>query len=122
MAQIPITIYKNSPLATFCSIFGAICCLIAAFIIYNFHNFIGFLFLIIGGILIFSASAIDERVRFKKFLTVIKENGIENDIRNSSEIAIQIYKKFPSKLTLKYFDEINPKASSLIRNAIKNNK
>lgn len=70
---------------------------------------------LIGVGLCFLAKHISNKKSLKILIKSIKENHLEEKIRNSTELAVKIYQGNPSKAVLKYICSLNPAAGEIIK-------
>lgn len=112
MARIPI--YKNSFLASSCSILGYII-VIGGVVTAISEDIIGGIILIISGfVLMFLAKNISENKQFKKWKKQINRKGDISVIENSIQGAIQVFNTYPCKKSLEYIRTLNPQAAEFI--------
>ena len=114
-----ILYYRNSLLASLVSIAG---CLVGM-------AGIGLLFsgVIPGGIgliaaaaaLLYLAKQISNKKAFDKWWKQIRQAGLEPEIRNSLDVAVEIYKKNPEPRTLEKIRALNPAAADYIKNGFR---
>lgn len=109
-----ITIYKNSFLASICSMLGygiAVCGILVAI---GENVIAGIVMIAWGMALSFLASSISERKKFSEWKKQIKKGGYTSVIQNSIQGAIQVYNTYPCKKSLEYIRTLNPQAAELI--------
>ena len=109
-----ITIYKNSILASICSIFGYLLVIGGIMVAFGGEIFGGILVALMGFGLAVLASFISERKKAKTVLKKIKASGLEPQIRQNLQAAIQVYNACPGKPALEYIRSLNPSAAAYI--------
>lgn len=106
--------YKNSGLATFVSVIGAlfqyggVLCLFSGLIP-------GALVCIPIGILLYFAG---EKISFNKWVKLLQSKGLEEQIRTDANVAVQVYNANPGKNTLAYISSLNPQAGEQIAQSV----
>lgn len=111
--------YKNSILATLMSLFGAFLIAGGVMCIFDDEAEMGFVFIPLGGLLMYIASNIAKKKLFKKWLEDSKQKmDIDSFIQSSVDNAVLIYKKCPGKYMLRYIENLNPAAGQHIKNLI----
>lgn len=110
-----ITIYKNSLLASACSLAGYGCVVGGVLAVFNGEIAGGIAIAAVGFGLAVLASAISEAKRFWSWKRQIKKKGLEPTIRSSTQAAIQVYNTYPCDRAMKYIAELNPAAGNYIR-------
>lgn len=113
------TEYKHSILATIMSLCGG--GFLAAGVVCFFDDTpeAGFIFIPLGGLLMYIASNIAKKKLFKKWLEDSKQKmDIDSFIQASVDNAVLIYKKCPGKYMLRYIENLNPAAGQHIKNLI----
>ena len=124
---IKYTAYKNSVLATILSLLGSLSAgggmliLVSAIFVRDSEldlgpAFIGFLVLFLLGVaLMWAAKCTSERKQSRALIKAIKKNGLEEQIFNSVEVALSVYKRYPTKRMKKYISALNPQAGQIIQ-------
>lgn len=111
--RISFEYYKNSILATMISFLGSAFRVIGfitlPFCVVEFPLiFLGGLLIALGFGLIKLAETISELKSFLKLLKIIKKNNLDEQIKDSVDIAEFIYNKCPNFFTKKYLLKLNP--------------
>lgn len=114
MARIPV--YKNSILASLCSMLGAGCVMIGIAIgLTGEAEIIESVYVIIvGGLFLFLAAIISKNKQFRVWKKKIERGGLVPIIQNDVSSAVQVYQTFPCKKSLKYIRSLNPQAADVI--------
>lgn len=111
--------YKNSLAATLVSILGSGIIVCGGVIIAEGEIFIGILTLLTGLFITFyCGKRIAKNKAFKDWTKALKEKGLEEHIKSSSEVARKVYDSNPCEKSLKYIENLNPKAAAEIRKSI----
>lgn len=109
-----ITIYKNSVLATVCSMFGYGIAVSGVLVTITEDVIGGIVMIVCGFALSFLASSISESKKFSEWKKQIKKGGYTSVIQNSIQGAMQVYNTYPCKKALEYIRTLNPQAAELI--------
>ena len=109
-----ITIYKNSFLASICSMCGYGIAVSGILVAIGENVIAGILMITWGVALSFLASVISERKKFSEWKKQVKKGGYTSVIQNNIQGAIQVYNTYPCKKSLEYIRTLNPQAAELI--------
>lgn len=115
-------IYKNSVLATLCSIVGYLLAISGVIIAFNEEVAGGIVIVVIGLGLHLLGGYISENKKFKYFIKGLQKDGTDRLLSSSVPTAFQVYNAFPSKKTLAYIESKNPQAAAQIRASLAANK
>ena len=119
-----IIYYKNSFLASVCSISAGVVLLGGLAKLIDKEWLLGIV-LLAGGIFLFwAAKQISDSKSFRQWWAVVKDKNLEPQIAASVEVAITIYNKNPQKRTIEAIRKLNPHAADVIEQqlAAKNSK
>ena len=107
--------YHNSQLATLLSVAGLML-RFAALIIVCSADFVR------GGICFAAGCAahfVAEQIHFTKWVKVIQSEGLEKKLRKGNlAVAGELYKIYPSKRTVRYITQVNPKVGQQLSDII----
>ena len=109
-----ITVYKNSILASLCSLMGYGLLVGGVMVVFSGDIFAGIALAAMGLGLAFLAALISEAKRFWSWKRQIKKKGLEDAIRSSTQVAIQVYNTYPCDKAMKYIASLNPTAGRYI--------
>lgn len=111
--------YRNSFLASMFSVAG--CVLGMAGIGLLFTGLIppGIGLIAAAAVLFYIAKQISRKKSFDQWWKQIEKAGLEPEIRNSLDVAVQIYKKNPEPRTLEKIRSLNPTAADYIQNGFR---
>jgi hypothetical protein len=108
--------YKNSILASICSIFSYIL-LIGGMIVAGTKDLrLGIWMVVLGVTLSIAAPIISENKKFKSWKQQVKSQGLASMIASSDQFAVDIYNTYPCKKALEYIRTLNPEAARSIEN------
>lgn len=107
--------YKNSFLASAVSILGCIFVMIALMGGNGYEIGETILLLVLGVSGLVGGKLISNEKAFKKWWKQVEDAGLEDQIRQSAQVALQIYKKNPKKRTIKQIEKLNPEAAAMLR-------
>lgn len=109
-------IYSNSALATIVSIAGWACIFGAVASIASGVIPAALICAVLGALLIWQAKRISQKKQCKTYCKQLSEQGYEQQIRLSDQVALQVYNNMPCPTMLQYIEELNPSAGAIIRN------
>ncbi len=110
-----IIFYKNSIITSIISIFGCIFIICGVVVSVSGGFLYGIPMALIGWGMMAAARKISENKALKQLIKNFKENGIEDIMRQSTDICLEVYKenRFDKKVT-DYIISVNPQATSVI--------
>ena len=109
-----VTIYKNSILASICSIFGYFLVMGGILAAFSGEILAGIIIALLGFGMAALAAAISENKRFKTWKKQVESKGYVPAIQANVQTAIQVYNTYPSTKTLEYIRTLNPRAAQMI--------
>lgn len=120
--RVPITIYKNSVLATILGIVAGLT-LAGGVVALLSRELVGGIILIALGLGIrMLAEYISEKKQFKKWIRQLEENDALKELPTSNQFAVKLYNAHPTNSTIKYIEKYNPQAAQLIREKLAEQK
>lgn len=121
--------YSNSVIATTLSFIGTAIAALGTFTFFQelFSGitdeiYVWVVLVLLGLCLCFLAKHVGEKKNLKVLIKRVKENNLEERIRNSTELAVKIYENNRSNAVLKYISSLNPAAGQIIKQNKATNK
>ena len=108
------TVYKHSPLATFCSAFGVMFLITGLYSLLSVEFIAAVIFFALGGLLLFLAPRISKRAVTRKIDKALKDPKLIQNIQNSAEAAYALFLNMPTIPMLQYLEQHNPEAARRI--------
>lgn len=110
---------KKASLFTYLVSFLGYVSIFVGLIVAAVGNFsIGILITLAGTLAAYLAWQVSTRMIFKTWWKQIEDAGLEGPIREDVTVAMRVYTKNPSNLTLKKIRSLNPEAAGMIEEAI----
>ena len=108
------TVYKHSPLATFCSAFGWVFLITGLYSLVSVEFIAAIIFFALGGLLLFLAPRVNKRTVERKMEKALKDPKLIRNIQESAEAAYALFLNMPTIPMLQYVEQYNPEAARWI--------
>lgn len=113
-----VTTYNNSILATLGSLLGY-GLMMGGIIDFLTGGNDAFMFIVMGLGVMWISGIYARNKAFRKWWKTIEKEGLLPKIRESRDVAVEVYKLNPTKKTLEKIRELNPSAATYIENGYK---
>ena len=121
MARLPITIYRNSILASIISIVGTICLVAGVCLVFE-ETITGIVMAIFGGVFMLWAHCISENKAFRRWKKQLKTDGIIDMMPSSNDICMRVYYSNPCKKTIKFIGKYNSSVADELKSQMRRKK